>query len=225
MSRLDTLAAQRALRLRLLTLTVVSTGETALGATTTGYTRSAGSFVDDGFLPGMEVTPAGFPFSTPAVITAVTASQLTTRTALAVAAEAPGRTLSVGVPHARGFEMRAFAPPPDLAPYLEEEYVPRPPFRRTAPADGAVLDEFGLWVVRWYGLPGYDVGAIRRCVDAVLALYPPGLTIPAGAHALRVQGGPTTPGPWAGQISRTGSHAMCPITIPVWTQSTIEVAS
>jgi hypothetical protein len=49
-----------ALRGRVLTLSVATTGTTSLAATATGYTRAAGSFVTDGFKPGMEVLAAGF---------------------------------------------------------------------------------------------------------------------------------------------------------------------
>ena len=57
-----------------------TTGETALGATTVGYTRTTGSFVDDGFAVGQEVNAEGFDEAAnngASVVTAVTDLLLT----------------------------------------------------------------------------------------------------------------------------------------------------
>jgi hypothetical protein len=69
-----------------------STPSTELVATTTGYTRTEGSFVDDGFVVGMSVTPSGFAANTVTTVTNVAALTLTT-TARAAEAEADGRSL------------------------------------------------------------------------------------------------------------------------------------
>lgn len=225
MARLDTLSAQIALRTRALTLEVCTTGSTTLGTSAEGFTRTTGSFIADGFFPGMEVTPSGFPFTARAVVTDVSASLLKVRGGLTATSAASGRTLAVGIPETRGFENRTTVQSSDLAPYIEEEYVPRPPIRVTAPAQGATLREFGLWVVRWYGLPGYDVGAIRRSVDAFLALFAPGTTLTAGDHTLRVDGGPAEPGPFAGQLLRSGSHMVVTINVPVSAYTTNSIAA
>jgi hypothetical protein len=76
-----------------------TTGAVALGASTAGYTRTAGSFIADGFLVGHRVQASGFNdsanngFST---VTAVTAGLLTvTKTPQTVAeAEVAGRTIT-----------------------------------------------------------------------------------------------------------------------------------
>jgi hypothetical protein len=88
---LDHTAATLALRARAIATTLASTSGVDLTATTTGYTRAdAGSFLTDGFRSGMEVTPAGFSANAVDVITEVTASTITTKTAHA--AQSSGRS-------------------------------------------------------------------------------------------------------------------------------------
>jgi hypothetical protein len=76
-----------------------STGNIA--ATATGYFRNAGSFVADGFVPGMQVTVAGFTSSANngvATVTGVTASDLTvTKTPATVVEAATTGLVSLGV--------------------------------------------------------------------------------------------------------------------------------
>jgi hypothetical protein len=74
---IDEIAMQLALRDWAKTLVVATTGVLALAATASGYTRTTGSFVDDGFWPGMEITPAGFIANAPRVITDVSALVIT----------------------------------------------------------------------------------------------------------------------------------------------------
>jgi hypothetical protein len=76
-----------------------ATGTVSLSATATGYARSAGSFVTDGFAVGQQVTASGF--TNPAnngssVVTTVTATALTvTKTPATVAeASATGRAIA-----------------------------------------------------------------------------------------------------------------------------------
>ena len=226
MTRLDTTVAQIALRQRAETLIVRTTGSTTLGCDADGFTRTGGSFRDDGLAAGMEITPDGFPSLDRKVITQVTALNVKVRGGMSTVAPASGRTLSVGLPRDRRWEMQKIQPPTDIAPYIEEEWVPRPPWQQSFPAQGGTLNEYGLWVVRWYGLHDYDVHAIRRSVDAFLALFTPGTTITAGDHTLRVQGmSRGEPSPFAGQILRSGSHAVCAINIPLWAMTTNTIAA
>ncbi len=231
MARLDQVAAQIALRTRAATLSVCTTGSTTLGQDANGFTRLTGSFITDGFFQGMEITPSGFTDTTRRIVSGVSALGMSVVGGLSVDGATAGRTLSVGLPQDRRYEMRDADQPDELRHYLEEEWVPRPIARRSFPADGATMIESALWVLRWYGLPGYDAFAIRKCVSGVLDLFTPGTTIAAGAHTLIVGGGDGNPGgvtgvaPQAGQILRSGSHAVCPITIPVWAFTTNVVAA
>jgi hypothetical protein len=76
-----------------------TTGLTSLGATATGYSRSAGSFVAEGWVPGMTITAAGFvdPANNgTSLVTGVTATDLTvTKSGGTVAeVELPARSIS-----------------------------------------------------------------------------------------------------------------------------------
>ena len=57
---LDKRRARIACQTRLLSTVVATTGAIALSATASGYHRAAGSFLDDQFAIGMEITPSGF---------------------------------------------------------------------------------------------------------------------------------------------------------------------
>jgi ferritin-like protein len=75
-----------------------STGTVSLSATATGYGRTAGSFVTDGFAVGQQVTASGF--TNPAnngssVVSAVTATALTVTKTPATAAEAAAAGRSI----------------------------------------------------------------------------------------------------------------------------------
>lgn len=226
MARLNITAAQIALRTRAETLVVCTTGSTTLGQSADGFTRLTGSFLTDGFRAGMEVTPSGFVSTTRVVLTDVTALLAKTRTALSVVSEASGRTLSVGLPLTRHYENRDTTIATDVQPFIEEEYVPRPPDTRTMPAQGASRSDFGEWVVRWYGLQGVDVPGNRTCVDAFLDLFTPGTQLTAGSHILTVQGTrPGDPSPFASQFLRSGNHMVSTIRIPVWAQTTNVIAA
>src|SRR5690242_4314615 len=99
---IDTLSAQLAFRNRALgTTTFPATGTTTLDATATGYHRSSGSFVTDGFYAGMEITPVGFSVNTVDTIKAVTATDLTTVNGRAVEVSAGSRSISATFPALR----------------------------------------------------------------------------------------------------------------------------
>src|SRR4051812_43202806 len=93
---------QLALRAKALTLTVATTGSASLSGTATGYARSSGSFITDGFKVGMEITAtsglwiSGNSITNAAgkVITAVTATDISCEGCV-VDAEAASRSLTV----------------------------------------------------------------------------------------------------------------------------------
>jgi hypothetical protein len=133
---LDEITIQQALRTKLLTMTVATTGTLSLATTTTGYTRAAGSFLTDGFAAGMEITPAGFANNSLAVITHVSALTITAKrivttvvegkptyslAALTAEAAAGGRSLTVGLPSQRAWENDEFQPTAGI-PWVREEF-------------------------------------------------------------------------------------------------------
>lgn len=79
---------------------IFTTGTATLQATATGYTRTSGSFITDGFLEGLPITVTGFanPANNgPAVITAVTATTLTvTKTPATVVEKGTTGSITMG---------------------------------------------------------------------------------------------------------------------------------
>lgn len=208
---------QLALQQRLLTLLVCTTGSTSLSATATGYARASGSFVSDGFAPGMQITSiSGFVQSAnnatdnPAkVITKVTDLAIDVPGTVVEAAGA-GRTLSVGLPSDRAFENITFEPR-DGRPYVDEQYVPATSELRGM-VIGGTREETGLYVVG-FAVP-FNNGAIAlaRYADALLALFPLVLSIPIANGDLRVRG---DVGPMRSQVLPLDSgYARVGVSIP-----------
>lgn len=205
-----------AIRNRLLTLRVVDTGSAALGSTATAYTRTLGSFVTDGFMVGMEVTPVGFASATPGVVSSVSALVLGITGGRTVEAESAGRSLVVGVPEERGWENVVLAPI-DKRWFVEEDYLPGATRQKTLGINGE-LDIEPAYVLRLYGIAGKGVGAIYTVAKAILELFRPNVTFPTtDGHTVRVG---SDPAPYQGQLMAEGaSHAMVTITIPLWVRT------
>jgi hypothetical protein len=219
---IDTFTAQLALRSRATTLVVATTGSTTLSATATGFARTAGSFITDGFVQGMEILPSGFFVNTRAVITNVTALALTIDGTRSAEGPTSGRTLVAGLPETRAFENRETKPIAGK-PYIEESFQSATMTLRSFPAQGGSLEETGLYVITWYGVPNQDVGAIRKSVDALKALFAPGTEIMVGTGVIRVR---SDFGPSSGQLVRTESgHMACQLIIPWRAESTNTVAA
>lgn len=208
-----------ACRTRLLTLEVATTGTTSLAATETGYSRAAGSFLDDGFVVGMEAVPAGFAFAVADVITGVEALTLTTRLGGTVEAAAGGRSLTVGLPTLRFWENAV--PSNDAGerlsavqgvPYIEEDYLPGALSQPGMTAAG-FLDATPLYVLRLYGPLDVGADALAATADAILALFRPGtrMTLTNG-HVAEVRGD-VAPAP--SQLLRVAGWAVLPVTIPL----------
>jgi hypothetical protein len=209
-------AAHQALRNRALALTVATTGSASLAQTATGFTRSSGSFVTEGFLIGMEVVPTGFAVNTPGIVTNVVALTLTVTGSRSAEAEAGARTLAVGFPPLVGFEGVPFTPIVGR-PYATEEYSPSTSRLLTAPASSGIVEETGDYFITWYGviaaglIPGVGKKAIRKSVDALKLLFAPGTRITAGSDVLRVRG---EPAPQTGQIIPLTSWSALQLKIP-----------
>lgn len=206
-------AVQLALRARLLTLSVCTTGSTTLSATATGYARASGSFLTDGFAAGMEVTPGGFAQTAVGVITSVSAFVMTISGGRTVEASGAGRTLSVGLPSLQAWDNVAIEPVAPQ-PYLEEEYVPATSALRTLPATGGSMEDTGLYMLRWYSRAGTGTQALRKACDAVIALFAAGTAlVVATGITVRVR---SDFAPVAGSIQsgESSGWAVVVITIP-----------
>lgn len=176
---LDTVEVREALRARLLTVVVATTGSTTLSATTAGYARAVGSFITDGFAAGMEVVPAGFPTNVPKMVESVTPLLITITGGLTATGAAGGRTLTVGLPVAKQWEgtQTPYETAPGTRPFVLEQFVPASNGLITFPADGGAIEETGLYVVTWFGVPNKGIVAMYRQVDAVKALFSPGTVL------------------------------------------------
>lgn len=218
---IDHQANRLALRARALTLQVCTTGSTTLSATATGYARSSGSFITDGFRAGMEVTASGFSKSAnnqTAVVTGVTATALTCDGTTVESAGA-GRSISVGLPSVREWEnLEPTSDPPVGTPFVREQYVPGPS-RLITGGDGATIELTGLYVLHVEVPENTGPDAASGYADALITHFAPRtkLTLPNG-DVLRIRG---DAGPYPGQlIRRRPDWATLPITFP-WRVFTI----
>jgi hypothetical protein len=226
----DEVAYQLALRSKLLTLTVTTTGAISLAATTTGYTRTTGSFITDGLQPGMEITPAGFANNSPAIITDVAAltikaqrlittvvNGVTTYALGAITAEvaAGGRSLTVGLPTNRAWENDAFEPTAGI-PYVREEFVPGPTQQITIGPFGE-LEGTPMYAL-YFNCPAGSRLTAKRYVQAARVLFAPRTEISASnGDTIRVR---ADTGPYAGQLlTSTPGFAVQPFTIPLRVRS------
>lgn len=182
-----------------------------LAATTTGYTRTVGSFLTDGFAVGMEVTPSGFTTTTAATITDVTATTMTVDTDRTADLIAGGRTLTVGLPAVRAWE-NVDATPVTGQPWVEESYLPGAVEQVTVTATG-MLEVLPIYTLTLRTKLGIGMTALLAYADAVLAHFAPGLalTLTDGTD-LRVR---TRPAPFATPIVRGDTWAACAVTIPL----------
>ncbi len=205
-------AALLALRAQVVALSVVTTGSATLAATSTGYSRASGSFVTDGFTVGMEFTPAGFAVNAVHVITAVTATLISTADTIAVETASSGRSLAVGLPTLRAWENVAFTPTAGRW-YVEEDYLPGPSAQETLGSRGQV-EALPQYVLKLYGTAGHGPEALYAAADALLTAFAPrtGLTLSTG-DTLQVR---TNPAPFRSQLlaAPQGGWSVVTVTIP-----------
>ena len=212
-----------ALRTRLLGMDpVATTGSISLAATTGAsggtFTRTTGSFLDDGFEPGQEITVTGFGESANNtgtnghVVVSVAALTMQVRSVLATEAASTGRTLAAVLPTRRAWENSEFEPDAG-APYLEEQFIPGPN-RQLTGTGNATLEVDPQYQIQLH-IPA-DVGAWAgdRYLAAILSRFEPGTNMAlSNGDTLRVR---TNTGPFGGQAQRfrTGWITV-PITIPL----------
>lgn len=215
----DSRAVHLALRAHALTLVVCTTGETTLGATADGYTRGTGSFIDDGFAAGMEITASGFP-TTPtngtAVVTRVSSKRLRVSRAIDATPTSSGRTITAALPSSWAWENLRFAPTEGV-PWVEEHFVPGPSFLATL-GPGGEIESRPMYVIRVHVAEGAGIGAPRRYADALLKHFPMRGVVTMGSGILRIRG---DTGPFVGQLQRSQpGFIVVPVTIPLRLRAT-----
>lgn len=194
--------ARLAIRQRLKTLSVATTGAITMSAAGGTYTRASGSFLDDGFRAGMEVVGSGFSNAgnnVTGVVMAVSALTLTVDQGLVTEASAAGRTLAAGLPSSRMWENETFDPTPGT-PYLVEQFLSGPTNQATTGGNaGAWLDFEPTYVAQFNVPEDTGSGALDRYADAVLELFQAGTTMTlANGDRLKVRG---EPAPFRGAIT------------------------
>jgi hypothetical protein len=168
----------QALAGRLLSLTK-AVNTTPVSVTRSGYTRATGSFLEDGFAPGDEVTATEFALrsnNTSGVVSSVTDTLLQLRD-VTLATEAVGvGILGVRTPSRVAWEGTEFDPEVGW-PYLRESYRPG---TRTVRSLGtkALLRHEIIWLVDcFYPALGKGTTGINGMAQAVMDKYPPGLQV------------------------------------------------
>lgn len=201
-----------AFRSRLASLQVATTGLITMSATANGYERNdGGNFQTDGFDIGLEVQPSGFPQTTAATISNVTATRVDVYGGRIARSGSSNRALTVGLPAVRIYENGKINPDPNVQ-YAEHQLVSQPSELVSFPAHGGTREDRGLYIVRWYFLGNTGVLGIRRAEAKLLALFTPGTTMIAGDDVVHMRG---SPGAWASQISeRPSGHALKTFTLP-----------
>jgi hypothetical protein len=210
---MDHLEALTLLREHLLSLQFVGTGVTSLGTTGTAFTRTEGSFVTDGFVPGMEVVPQGFTNTQPKLVRSVSATSLSVVGSMTSEGVGGGRSLTVGAPTLRARENEDFTPQ-SLRWHLEEDYIPGP-VRKVNATMQLVLHYNPLFVLRLSGLANFGVDALYVVADGILEGFRPGLAFEMqDGSPLRVG---TDPSPSRGQVfPMEAGRADIVIEIPLW---------
>lgn len=201
---IDEEAVQLAIRNRLLSLAVCTTGAITMSVTVSGgvskFVRVAGSFITDGFAVGMEALPSGMSGSgnnAAVVVRSRSALELVSDRTLTAEGSASGKTLTVGLPLVRVMEnLEATDSGTPLTdgpvagrPYFREAFEVTRHTLRTQASGGKVLEQ-GIYHAHFY-LPE-NTGSMgpRRLTRAVRALFTPGTVLTAGSHSVRMEGNP-----------------------------------
>jgi hypothetical protein len=171
------LAMQNAMRTRLLSLVVATTGTTTLAATLTGYSRTTGSFIADGLAPGMEIVPSGFSTNPVGVITDITPLTLSVTGVRSAQVAAAGRSLVVGLPSLREWENEELIPVVG-EPYVEEQYIPGPAFAPEI-GPGGRIERRPMYSPRIFVRAKTAIAGNGRYGDAILSHFAPGLQLTA----------------------------------------------
>lgn len=199
-------------------IVVATTGSMSLEATGSTYVRTTGSFITDGFRPGMEITEVvGFVDTAPSVVKEVSALVLTVDRALTTAAAAGGRSLTVGLPSRVSDENVEFEPTAKK-PFYVEQLIPGPPITQLSMGgrdDNATLMVEPMYQLQIHVEEGVGSGALYRYVSAIVEHFRPNTTIAlSNGDVIRVR---EDRGPYpANQILRSKpGFATLPVAIPL----------
>ncbi len=184
-----------AMRARLTATVLATTGLVTLVATTTGYTRSTGSFLTDGFRVGMPITPTGFTANPSDVIETVSALAITTKGTRTAQAAGASRALVATLPLNRAFDGELLVPVAG-AWSLREEFVPATPQTITSAPNGGLTINQGLYFATFYAPDVYGNDALDAMTQRVLERFASGTQLDANGVVMWV---PNVPGPAPGQ--------------------------
>ncbi|GEM_PF-3454509 len=178
-----------ALETHLCALGIVTTGACSdIAATATGYQRASGSFLNDGFLVGDTIQPAGFAASQAAIILAVSAKVLVVDHAVTAEPAGASVRLTATIPERRKFEGQPFLKPKDK-PWLRAALRPAgAPL--VAWGTGGLLRHHGSFLVELFEPvdSGRGLARIERLAAALRSHFKVGTGITQGAVQVRVTG-------------------------------------
>lgn len=160
---------------------LADTGFVALGTTTSAYTRASGSFITDGFEPGMEVTASGWSGGDSgnngtSTVVEVQALTLTVNRALTATTAGGFCNLTVGIPAHAADENVEFDPPTG-SPWIEEEFVSGPQRVLTAPASSGTIEYDPLVHLHVHVPENTGPEAVESYADALLQVFRPNTAI------------------------------------------------
>lgn len=182
-------AMRRAMRAHLVSLVVATTDpDDDLSATASGYARTTGSFLDEGFEAGMELVPSGFTQTTLGVVgTGATATTLPIVGGRTVQSSGAGRSLTVGLPAIRFYENILNIERVSGRPYVVEQYDPGPTFV-TEVGDGARQEARPMYTLLVHIKEGVGADAAQAYAEAISAHFLPGTHLScADGTVLRVR--------------------------------------
>lgn len=176
-----------ALETHLCALSLATTGSrTDIAATSTGYQRSAGSFLADGFQIGDTIQPTGFAESDPAIVLAASDTVLVVDRAVVAEPAGAAVTLTATVPERRKFEGQPFVKPKDR-PWLRAALRPAgAPL--VAWGTGGLLRHHGSFLVDLFEPvdSGRGLARIERLAGAVRSQFKAGSALTHGAVQVRI---------------------------------------
>lgn len=176
-----------AFRQKLLTLVVADTGTVSLSISGATYSRTTGSFIDDGFDVGDEVVASGFATSGnngSAMVTAITATAMTVDRTLTTASATSAR-ITAGLPQGRAWEGREFQPVLGQ-PWIRESFRPLVSRPRSLGAGGTIEHQMTANLSLFYPTRKGTL-PVERLAGAMMDAFAPGTSLAYGQNAGIIQ--------------------------------------
>lgn len=128
-----------------------------------------------------------------------------------------------GLPALRAKENIGGVKPTTGTAWTEENYVPGTSSLRAGPAQGGLVEETGLYIIKWYEPQNTGAKTMDEGVDSLMALFTPGTTMAlSDGTTVRVRTDSTVK---RGQILPDGKGwVYCAVTIPWWSLTNNVVA-